>query len=301
MGGEDDVWNNLSDSRNNNLSDKLSSMYYTCVSVSEPIWQEYLTPPTSKLSLPPLKRKISMSIKIIMQNPLFQVALMVAQVGLELCCSPLPTQPRQDGASSPLHMVRTREWEFISWEIFILGSFSGGGKRSIQANEIMYPLPFPNASQRCCSGLAVSSFRWSIWASLKVDGVLPNSPSFALDVSDQREIAVPMRYLGDQKSLRTWLHWGLCYLDIFLPLCGTHFPRSLCRHSRAEAVSTPHPSYCIFCTPRLSPHLPSSEHTDENLAAQSLSCLLLVPPPVPAVSAGMSLEDTSMQGDREVW
>lgn len=37
MGGEGDVWNNLSDSRNNNLSDKLSSMYYTCVSVSEPI------------------------------------------------------------------------------------------------------------------------------------------------------------------------------------------------------------------------------------------------------------------------
>lgn len=35
MGGEDDVQNNVSDSSNNNLSDKLSGIDYPCVSVSE--------------------------------------------------------------------------------------------------------------------------------------------------------------------------------------------------------------------------------------------------------------------------
>lgn len=85
--------------------------------------------------------------------------------------------------------------DLYSWQLF----WGRKEKRSIQANEIMYPLPFPNASQRLYSGLAVSLWKWSIWTSLEVDGVLLNSPSFTLDVSDQRERkhAVAMRYLGD--------------------------------------------------------------------------------------------------------
>jgi len=130
-----------------------------------------------------------------------------------------------------------------------------------------------------------------------VDWVLLTSPSLVLDVLGLRETAVPVGYVDAQESLRTWLCWDLWYLNIFMAL--GNFPRSPSRHTRAEAGTTP--LVCIFCTPRLSPHLLSpSRHAGAGLDTQSLACLLPVrwgaAHPLSAVSAETGLEDTSRAG-----
>lgn len=96
-----------------------------------------------------------------------------------------------------------------------------------------------------------------------------------------------MRYLGDQESLRTWLHWGLCYLNIFMALCGPDFPRSLCRHTRAEAASTPHPCYMDLLPSQAEP--PSSlfwTHWRKSWCSEPplpFACVLRSHPPAPCL------------------
>lgn len=86
-----------------------------------------------------------MFIKTKPQNALLKVPVVVAQVGLELCCCPLPAQPCQAVCIIPFEHGENKGVgvyflrDLYSWQLF----WGRKEKRSVQTSEIMSPLPFP--------------------------------------------------------------------------------------------------------------------------------------------------------------
>lgn len=115
------------------------------------------------------KSKIYMFLKANLHEPLSKGLFVVAQVGLKLCCCPLPRGtcqnvciiPFEHGDNKGVGVYFLRD--LYSWQLF----WGRKEKKSVQASEITFPLFFPNTSQRWCAGLAVSLCKCSIWASLK--------------------------------------------------------------------------------------------------------------------------------------